>query len=581
MKIIYIKGLHVNPEITSPTNEITSLLFDPNKYLGKMQDFINALAFYEFDGIVLPVDLDTSTNHLGLEICIRIRLSKNLLGQKANCTFFLFHSQSPVEIFKEQIQNDANPTASILYTEGTFSFDDAASIKFLIENPKNYNILNESNFKKCFFDNIQIKKSPNFGNHSIANIWGANRLADVTGNTELLQSFVSQSDNLKEKKSDLYFMYLTSVGVTKPITTQKHISAVGKNILLIDDEADKGWEVVLKTIFKGGNFESITPSANLINEAQLKLKETINNLPKWDLVLLDLRLVESEDQGENAYKTASKYTGAAILKEIKENNFGTQVIMFTASNKAWNMRELLNLGADGFYIKESPEYGYDLDFSQNNYAQFEVQVNTCFKKGFLRSLFSKLSPLKDLCTKESIKKPNQKTLKISPTLVETAIDQFFIFSKLLGDFPDELKWSYNPLALLIEEIVHEYYYQDGIDQVVSVNLLSKQKCIYEKGSERYLALTPVNNGRQYSLAEYKLNTEEEKAKYKKQIKFAPFNYKLTCVLHFKYSLPLDNSIFKYFEVYRKRSESVMHASSVPISAADVNLALELLSELIR
>jgi DNA-binding NarL/FixJ family response regulator len=29
--------------------------------------------------------------------------------------------------------------------------------------------------------------------------------------------------------------------------------------------------------------------------------------------------------------------------------------MFTASNKAWNMKALLDAGADGYYIKESPE----------------------------------------------------------------------------------------------------------------------------------------------------------------------------------------------------------------------------------
>lgn len=50
----------------------------------------------------------------------------------------------------------------------------------------------------------------------------------------------------------------------------------------------------------------------------------------------------------------SEYSGAKILDEIKSDNFGTQVIMYTASNKSWNMRELIGKGADGFYIKESP-----------------------------------------------------------------------------------------------------------------------------------------------------------------------------------------------------------------------------------
>lgn len=66
---------------------------------------------------------------------------------------------------------------------------------------------------------------------------------------------------------------------------------------------------------------------------------------------------------EEKVLSPNEFSGMKILKAIKAANQGIQVIMFTASNKAWNMKALLDAGADGYYIKESPEFAFPNSYS--------------------------------------------------------------------------------------------------------------------------------------------------------------------------------------------------------------------------
>ena len=67
------------------------------------------------------------------------------------------------------------------------------------------------------------------------------------------------------------------------------INAVGKKILLIDDEADKGWSDVLKQMLNGSSFRTIKKHAadfsSLSEESQNEIKSG-----NYDLIFLDLRI---------------------------------------------------------------------------------------------------------------------------------------------------------------------------------------------------------------------------------------------------------------------------------------------------
>lgn len=242
-------------------------------------------------------------------------------------------------------------------------------------------------YKKSFLNKINIPPKRGF-NHSLANQWGASVMSRfVHGGVEI--------EEIRTIKKDLYFKYITACsagGVSSlfleensSVTSEESIKidATGKRILIIDDEADKGWESILKKLLvsakeiaiikeKVPNFKTMTEDAQ------------VHFLSPWDLFILDLRL--DGDAEEGIYDT-NDFSGTQILRLIKALNRGNQVIMFTASNKAWNYKALLNAGADGYYIKESPEFMFSMELSRENMISFKRDIERCFSRGYLRDFF--------------------------------------------------------------------------------------------------------------------------------------------------------------------------------------------------
>jgi hypothetical protein len=52
------------------------------------------------------------------------------------------------------------------------------------------------------------------------------------------------------------------------------------------------------------------------------------------------------------------------------------------------MKKLLDLGADGYYIKESPEFNFSPTFTKESYENFIKEVENCLNKTYARKLFS-------------------------------------------------------------------------------------------------------------------------------------------------------------------------------------------------
>jgi len=149
------------------------------------------------------------------------------------------------------------------------------------------------------------------------------------------------------------------------------------NILLIDDEAENGWKQIIEKVLFNGELIHIAIDNDSAKE---KLEQTV-----YDLIFLDLRFGE-QDHLESDIK---KFGGYKILKEQIRNslysvNFSTPVLIFTASNKIWNITEMLEAGADDYYIKEHPDTAYDLDFSRKNY--FRLKGDNKDRKGIVHNL---------------------------------------------------------------------------------------------------------------------------------------------------------------------------------------------------
>lgn len=401
MKIINIRDQ--NEQYTIPKVdglEIEVHSFDITKQWSNLQKLVDSLTTIEFDAIVLSANLGSSNGYTGLELCMRLRLSYSSLGERAFKTLFVFITKPVEDIIKEQIapETELEPTGTALLTRGVFTFDNESFFEIIATPKKNYNLLNLQNYRASFLNIIRINRPPQFGNHSLANLLGAIRLAEITGHTDVLKS----KDRIEEEKDKLYFKYKTAFNLQQHNgVSKKQILSSGKKILLIDDKEDFGWSTILRVLFNNAKFEYVESGVNFINRATKRALEEDNGLPKWDLILLDLRLEDSEDSDEMASKHASAYSGAKLLNIIKEKNRGIQIIVFTASNKAWNLKQLIEAPfyADGYFVKESPDVNADVSFSLMAFENFITQTEECFNRAFARTVFQT-----HINVKQSIKK---------------------------------------------------------------------------------------------------------------------------------------------------------------------------------
>ncbi len=233
-------------------------------------------------------------------------------------------------------------------------------------------------------EKIKIHERASSG-HDIANQWGAYRMAQVVG----------INHNIKHPKT-LYFHFLLSkkeIENTKPKFELKDCDPFHKkpiSILYIDDSHSDGWldclnDVFLNKIMVDGNDNlSMVSNTSLDDDEIDKIAEDRT----YDLILLDYYLLNNEK-------------GIDKLRDIKKANPAIPVIMFTASNKAWNMDDLYEAGADGYYVKEHPETAHDPEFSVKNFENFHKTVKNCLEKGeLLRKYWQKI---RDIEKSEAIK----------------------------------------------------------------------------------------------------------------------------------------------------------------------------------
>jgi len=331
----------------------------------------------------LVIEIDGKSN-LALLLGFHIRLTLEELRNKAFIPI-LFVSLNPLNtiIIKNGIYSHLLSTKGVYFSV----FEDINSLKNEIEVIEG---IATNEYKTGFLDIIHILPDENIGRHSLANIWGAYSM-DKAANTNALP----QDADFKKK---LYFKYIAAhifdmnllpLKIVGKINTgkPKTIDAAGKKILLIDDEANKGWESVLRKVFKTScpeDFVVINETVNNYDNFTESQKQIIEK-GDFDLYLIDLRLNGTAE--EDNLKTED-FSGTKVLEKIKSLNKGNQVIIFTASNKVWNLKALLDAGADGYYMKESPEYSFSKEFSEQNYKRFEEDVKRCLKRDYLKKIYS-------------------------------------------------------------------------------------------------------------------------------------------------------------------------------------------------
>src|SRR5690554_2152564 len=348
-----------------------------------------------YDVIYIPYSLSLN-NYLelsGLRLALHIRLTESW-GHKLVPIVFIGHET------KEQIAK-LTDYGGFLFSSGTFS-----TTKFdYVQLREQYNWI-QNNWKRdkepilsiseynTMLSRIKVMPSASHqSHHSLVNEWAMYRWAKALGDLGVeSQELALNDDNVS---TDLYFKYLIAINNISPLINgdipKVNIQNSGK-VLLIDDESNKGWYEIFCSILYDRfpdliEFDYVDDhlfrhksQKEIIEISKKHIIET-EELP--DVVILDLR-IHSSDYGATSIK---EITGFKILEEIKRINPGIQVIIFSATNKIWNLQALEKAGADGFIIKESPETAVMKDFTIQSIESTIEKLNECLSMVFLKDIF--------------------------------------------------------------------------------------------------------------------------------------------------------------------------------------------------
>ena len=284
-------------------------------------------------------------------------------------------------------------SAALLMTDG-FAIGNLYEIDSLLRSTKR---LDSMSYKEGFLDALSISPLPQYGHHSLANEWGVmvlNRyLCDNDDN--IRQYIESAKNNQMFKYASLLCMDWSGSSdgsiIPKREIIKQSFKAKGGRYLIIDDKADNGWkEVISRCINKPDSIDAISMEIGGYEDIPTPYREHIKE-GFYDVIFLDFRLLSSE---EIANKETSQFSGMKVLRGIKHDNPGNQVIMLTATNKSWNLKALIDNGADGYYLKESPYYSFSNEVSLSNASNLVECIRKCKQKGYLSDSFKIIQTIK-------------------------------------------------------------------------------------------------------------------------------------------------------------------------------------------
>ena len=153
-------------------------------------------------------------------------------------------------------------------------------------------------------------------------------------------------------------------------------------ILLIDDNAQNGWEEILKEM-TGAKIKSFVPERKFIDDPE-QLYQNVKSLLVSQgfnphLIMLDLRLFDELDRSIDV----ENLSGKLLLQSIKQDFKGIPVLITTASNKVWTYQSLINLGADAYWIKEGIDEQRQIIDSVNNYCKLLFLLHNMTEKPYI------------------------------------------------------------------------------------------------------------------------------------------------------------------------------------------------------
>jgi len=384
------ENLFIKPDVNYIQDPILNtdevIIYGENTDLEFTQLINENLNLKTYDNIFIPICFgETLSDYNGLRLATHIRCtdSKNQLSR-----IFLYGFLKIDYLYENDYFNIIKTKNVELVDFSKLAFERACKAEnaFFTKKdlPKEIKKLN-LNYPKNYIDN-----------HSIKNEWAIyqwTKILDIELDEDLQK-------NYNKVNSDIYFKYLKTkelVSNSEKIVSKEKLKIDYKGnpkVLLVDDEAEKGWYEILAYLlgdtngvsidYIGEDFKKINRD-EIINKTLKKIKDD-----DIDIVLLDFRL-NNEDFNPG---TIDEITSVQIIKKIKKLNPGIQVIVFSATNKIWNLIKLQEIELDGFILKTSLGFNEYLK-TYNLISSFLNVFTKSFKRIFLKDLFSLLSNIKE------------------------------------------------------------------------------------------------------------------------------------------------------------------------------------------
>jgi CheY-like chemotaxis protein len=355
----------------------------------KFTEIINEQSNYSYDLILIPVWLGNPLQYNGIYLAMHWRLSENNISRYAPIQIYGF--QDEISVFKNCDFAGFLNSDNVSYKKLSLDLNKFIN-EIKIEEYTNYDL--KSNLK---YFNVTPPSSYKT-NHSITNEWSILQWSNGLNIDKKDQAYLKIEATIN---SLLYYKYLrTKLSLNDPSSVSRTILKNKGKILFIDDEMEKGWELIFKKItsnlkpndvhFLGKEFKGENNPEEIVDIIVNTVK---NKNIDPDVVVLDLRL---HDTDYHKNRKITEATGYKALKAIKEYNKGIQVIILTASNKVWNLQALQEKGADGFIVKEAPENSSDVDFTKRSLENIFCTLDECLLMSDLKLIATKIKIINHL-----------------------------------------------------------------------------------------------------------------------------------------------------------------------------------------
>jgi hypothetical protein len=188
--------------------------------------------------------------------------------------------------------------------------------------------------------------------------------------------------------------------------------------------------------------------------------------------------------------------------------------MVTASNKAWNMQQLLDVGADGYFIKEDPESNPSEEVSKSSYEAFKELIKKCQDKyNQLKPFWKYIKEIEERGTLIEEKSDSNGTTKVNERIKERLKMFFGLLKRTFEDSEYNKQFHYSDIKLAfmtlwscLNDIQYIYYEKQPDNSFkIKANLIHRLSIPNNPNDYHFLTFLDSNNKLKTRIKEDKEN----------------------------------------------------------------------------